>query len=195
MLNLNQNENEFEVEASRGMVPGYENAPATKLVATDCACCGRPLVDAKSVEAGIGPDCRKRHGFDLDVSDEARVEANKLVHDIAVEQGGFEVMKKVARLRELGFNTLADRIVKRLDPIKIDQDPDGRLVVVTPYSETIVSLFRNIAGRRWDRDRKVNTFPQSSKSAIWAAIQAAFPGRIGIGPKGAFQVPDLVANN
>lgn len=41
----------------------YENAPATILLATHCACCGRPLVDAASVETGIGPDCRKRHGF------------------------------------------------------------------------------------------------------------------------------------
>lgn len=42
---------------------GYENAPATKLLATHCCCCARPLVDAKSVELGIGPECRKRHGF------------------------------------------------------------------------------------------------------------------------------------
>jgi hypothetical protein len=41
----------------------YENAPATKLLATHCACCARPLVDALSVELGIGPDCRKKHGF------------------------------------------------------------------------------------------------------------------------------------
>jgi hypothetical protein len=41
----------------------YENAPATKLLATHCACCARPLVDAVSVEAGVGPDCRKSHGY------------------------------------------------------------------------------------------------------------------------------------
>lgn len=42
----------------------YENAPATKFVATHCACCGRALVDALSVQTGIGPDCRGMHGFD-----------------------------------------------------------------------------------------------------------------------------------
>lgn len=42
---------------------GYENAPATKLLATHCCMCSRPLVDAESVEAGIGPDCRKKHGY------------------------------------------------------------------------------------------------------------------------------------
>lgn len=41
----------------------YENAPAAAMLATHC-CCGRPLLDAVSVEAGIGPDCRKKHGFD-----------------------------------------------------------------------------------------------------------------------------------
>lgn len=40
----------------------YENAPATKMLATHCCACNRPLVDAKSVEYGIGPECRKRHG-------------------------------------------------------------------------------------------------------------------------------------
>lgn len=42
----------------------YESAPATKMLATHCACCARPLVDAVSVEAGVGPECRRRHGFE-----------------------------------------------------------------------------------------------------------------------------------
>ena len=42
---------------------GYEASPACLLLATHCACCGRPLVDAKSVETGVGPDCRKKHGY------------------------------------------------------------------------------------------------------------------------------------
>ena len=42
----------------------YENAPATQLLATHCCCCARPLVDAKSVELGVGPDCRKKHGYE-----------------------------------------------------------------------------------------------------------------------------------
>ena len=41
----------------------YENAPATKMLATYCACCARPLLDAESVEVGMGPVCRKTHGF------------------------------------------------------------------------------------------------------------------------------------
>ena len=41
----------------------YENAPATKMLAAYCACCARPLVDAESVETGMGPVCRKSHGY------------------------------------------------------------------------------------------------------------------------------------
>ena len=39
------------------MSDGYTNAPATKLLATNCLACGRPLVDALSVERGVGPEC------------------------------------------------------------------------------------------------------------------------------------------
>ena len=42
----------------------YENAPATRMLATHCAACGRPLVDATSVETGMGPVCRERYGYD-----------------------------------------------------------------------------------------------------------------------------------
>lgn len=41
---------------------GYENSPALALVATRCALCSRPLLDAESVECGMGPTCRARHG-------------------------------------------------------------------------------------------------------------------------------------
>jgi hypothetical protein len=50
---------------------GYENAPATKMIAVNCACCARPLLDARSVETGMGPICRRKHGFN-----EADGEAN-----------------------------------------------------------------------------------------------------------------------
>lgn len=40
----------------------YENAINTRQMATRCVFCGRPLVDAVSVEAGAGPDCRAKYG-------------------------------------------------------------------------------------------------------------------------------------
>jgi len=61
----------------------YETAPATILLATRCCVCNRPLVDAVSVELGIGPDCREKYGYNVDVEPEAREAANKLVHRVA----------------------------------------------------------------------------------------------------------------
>ena len=92
----------------------HENAPATKLLATNCACCGRALVDALSVETGIGPECRKRFSVDVVVDEAARVEANRLVFEVA--RGGItrrDAQPVFDRLAELGFTVLAERIAKR----------------------------------------------------------------------------------
>ena len=40
---------------------GYETALATGLLATNCCVCGRPLLDADSVQRGYGPDCRDKY--------------------------------------------------------------------------------------------------------------------------------------
>ena len=92
----------------------YENAPATKMLATNCACCGRPLVDAKSVECGIGPDCREKYGVDVDVTEAAREEANKIVFQLA--RGGLtreDARPLFDKLAALGFVVLAERVAKR----------------------------------------------------------------------------------
>jgi len=45
-----------------------------------------------------------------------------------------------------------------------------------------------VAGRRWDRERKVNTFPNSSKRDVFEALKKAVPGRKCLGPKGEFSL-------
>jgi hypothetical protein len=172
----------------------YENAPATKMVATHCACCDRPLVDAKSVECGVGPVCREKHGFDIECNEEARAEANKLVYSIAVDRDGLQVVDACKRLFELGFTNLVVAILKRIAAVQValtdDTHPHGaeRLAVRTPYSVECVNRFRSIPGRRWDKESKLNTFPQASKGALWAALSELFAGQTGIGPKGPFIV-------
>lgn len=92
----------------------YENAPATKLLATACACCGRALVDAVSVETGIGPDCREKYGVTFDTTNDAHVEANALVFQVARKGMTAESARPIFdRLAALGFSVLADRIAKR----------------------------------------------------------------------------------
>lgn len=168
---------------------GYEDAKATKMLATHCAACGKELVDAVSVETGVGPVCRKKHGYNADVDPEARAEANKLVYLVALEQGGIKVAEATARLRELGFAKLADRIEKRAVSIRIEELPSGRFAVKSPFDEAAVEAMKRTPGRRWNREEKVNSFPVTSKGAIWAILRRYYPGAIAVGPKGPFQVP------
>jgi hypothetical protein len=93
----------------------YEAAPATKLVATACAVCARPLVDAQSVELGIGPDCRNRYGYDMPVEPEIRKEANRLVNEIACgDLPPAQLREALGQLHALGFDRLAERIEHRV---------------------------------------------------------------------------------
>lgn len=103
----------------------YENAPATKLLATACACCGRALVDAISVETGIGPECRKHYGVAFDTTDAAHAEANALVFQVARKGMTAATAQPIFdRLAALGFTVLADRIAKRFRTTvtKVDVD-------------------------------------------------------------------------
>jgi len=47
-----------------GMMPnGYEEEGGTRLLATSCLICDRPLRDPASLERGVGPICAARHGM------------------------------------------------------------------------------------------------------------------------------------
>lgn len=193
---------------------GYEDAPATKMLATSCACCSRPLVDAVSVEAGIGPVCRERHGYGEAQGapdwvavrvllactppgyvalawegdeDGAHKAANVLVHRIAVEHDGAEVIRMTNALRHLGYAKLAGVIAERLAPISIELEGD-RYAVKTPYAPEVVEAMRRVPGRRYDRERKLNTFPTSSRTELWRTLSTLFAGRNARGPKGLFTI-------
>lgn len=67
----------------------YTNAPACTMLATQCCVCNRPLLDAISVEMGIGPECRKKYmGKGEGLSEEARKEANQIVYQLALVISG-----------------------------------------------------------------------------------------------------------
>lgn len=174
------------------MSTSYENAPATKMLATHCCVCARPLVDAKSVELGIGPDCRKKYGFDLGVPESARIEANKVVYEIACVQEGPVVVEGCAKLRALGFTTLAAKIEARLAVVEVEE-ANGTLSVRTPYDPAFVDAVRKIPGRKWDKEKKVNTCPVGAKNALWAVLRSCFPNKVGRSAKGAFVIKPVEA--
>ena len=149
----------------------YESAPATKLLATHCACCGRALVDAVSVERCIGPDCAERYGApeaqgepnwdrvmavldgivavaDVNPMFTPREAANKLVFEVARKGVTRDFARPIFEaLAALGFEVLADRIAKRF----------RTTVVVRRYGEAVfpidvVTTFEDGSRRteRWD---------------------------------------------
>lgn len=170
----------------------YENAPSTQMLATHCAVCARPLRDAKSVEIGVGPDCRKKYGFDIEIDPEARTEANKIIHALALHNGGQNpnpayLPGAIAHVRELGLDHLAEVLADRLAPVKISKLENGRIGVDTPYSEEAVNALRNVPGRYFDRTLPrssgklgLTTYPDQRevKASLWATLRKLFPGTL-----------------
>jgi hypothetical protein len=171
------------------MMTTYESAPAARMLATFCAACGRPLCDAASVEAGMGPDCRDKYGV-TSLDEASRKEANQLVYQIALDQTGPEVAAALAKLRQLGADALADRITKRLasEYAVVINDEGARFSLKAPYNPDLVNDLRRIEGRRWEAARKLTTFPNNAKAAVWAVIKRHYAGRRGLGPKGEFTI-------
>lgn len=174
----------------------YENAPGTRLVATHCAFCHKPLVDATSVEVGAGPTCRKKYLKDLEeLDEEVRKQANKLVHYIAANQNdNQDLVESLNTLAELPVPNLVLALLKSLVKVAItltgEDHPHGadRYAVKAPYDEDAVFAFRNVRGRRWDKENKVNTFPVNSKVDIWKVLCNFYEGCLATGPKGVFVV-------
>jgi len=196
---------------------GYEQSIQCKLLATNCVCCGRPLVDAQSVELGIGPECRKHITWESDIDEDERKIANEHIYNasIAATHGAVqEVLDYAALIEHLGLASLAEKVrrrfvsfleqAKRKPSITIREftykdkrtGVDVRAMSIkTPYKRSqpasFTSAWRSIPGRWWDRKRRSNIVPitSSNKQAVWNLLKQFFPGLVGMGPKGAFRVP------
>lgn len=191
----------------------YEDAPATELLATHCGCCNRPLVDAKSVQAGIGPECRKRHGYGetqspanfelaatrlgeaLPHAGDAHASANVLVHRVAAERSGVGVDRAIAAIAALGYTKLAARLTERLkaDVVVVTVEREGdQYVIRTPKLADDVfarytSAMRALAP--WNANRKVREAPVDRAQALFAALKGSLPkGSMIAGAKGCVTV-------
>lgn len=187
----------------------YEAAPSTQMLASHCAVCSRPLRDVISVEIGMGPDCREKHGYaELDLATpDAQAEGNKIVHAIAVtrRQDPETLAQGLARLRALGFTRLAERIEFRgkdapapeIITILVEEYTlpaatfNGRTypaksgyLVTTPYVETAVEAWRRIPGRVFVREAKANFVPATSVAELRALLRAHYAGATCVGPNG-----------
>lgn len=181
---------------------GYENSPACRLIATDCCVCGRDLVDAVSVEAGIGPICREKYGYteaqlepdwaayEIVTRDSTgalmppfagysppRALANVITHRIAANIAAQTVRRDILALSALGFATLSEKLAERVSGaliLEIERRPPI-LTLKTPYNVLLVDALRGVRGRRWDPGLKVNIFPISSEPDVLRALRSVYP--------------------
>lgn len=174
----------------------YTSARATEMVATKCAICALPLVDADSVETGVGPTCRAKHGFKAACAPpepaallrwtaelarpDARGCVNVLTYRIAAMQKGPEVPEWIAAIYALGYRKLADAIGKRVGTVHIEI-ANGEIAVRAPYSPSFIEAVKRIPLRRWDAEHKVNVIPVDAKRALWFALKDCYAGSILIG--------------
>lgn len=165
----------------------YENAPATRMLATHCAVCSRPLLDAQSVELGIGPDCRKKYGFNIEVDEAARKRANELVYAVALgpvegtpPAAIADALRAVcAELMMLGFVKLADTLLRRNAAVVVTRS-DAGYAVNAAYNEVFNAELKAVPGRRWDREAKCWRVPKAARMPLWRAMQRAFHGYLGV---------------
>jgi len=160
------------------------------MVATDCLICGTPLVDAKSVEIGIGPTCRKRHGYDVSIPEAARKRANEIIHALACEAFPEDLFERIRELRELGLEKLAEVITDRKVVIRLE-DKGEKIAVKTPYAPNFVNRVRQIQGRNWDSLNKVWMVPQAKRGALYAAMRDCYPGGLGVQGVEPFSISQL----
>lgn len=133
----------------------HDAAPATQLVATHCLFCHRALVDALSVERGIGPVCAEKHGanaapgaadwFLVSVAIEAagltaalapkvaaqdaHKLANAVLHAIGADVHAARVPHLAVALDAAGFKVLAAKVAEALRPV-VRVERDGACLVV-----------------------------------------------------------------
>lgn len=175
---------------------GYEDAPATKMIATHCASCARPLLDSVSVEIGMGPDCRRKHGLSgklapKGIGDNERVKANRIVHQIACGLDAQTLVGALAELREMGFSLLAAALEDARVSVSVLGHDAAHLEVRAPFNADALAAWRTVPGSRWNGEIKARTVPatQQARAALWALLRRHYPGQLMKTEKGLVQIP------
>lgn len=141
-------------------------------VASHCCVCGLQLVDATSIEFGIGPVCRRKYNYedayvitpeirdavseyaalhlplelaerlDRACENDDSRKAANLVVYFASAEQGEAAVKAAWVLNKLGYTLLATRISERLCEIEIKRTAGGMLAVRTPFNPAFLAALK-----------------------------------------------------
>ncbi len=163
----------------------YENAASTRMLATHCCLCGRPLVDADSVERGIGPVCMKRLMGDVPAGPD-REKVNGLVYEasVALSFGKRDSVVKLAEeIAKLGYVVVAARVVEASlgAPIRIESK-GNEYRFVAPFVDGFGSILRRAlpgASVRWGgKEDKAWYVSSNARNALWKFCKSAYAGSV-----------------
>ena len=180
-----------------------------------CALCGQPLKDATSVQAGVGPWCRKKYKYEdaIELSadiiakcehlvefgadfvqaiqdNDSRQAANILCRWIALWVNKARCHDKTVRaiqtLQVMGYDLLAQRTTKRLCK-KWSIEPDGDYYAISyPFNPTWSDTLRGFRGSYFNKDKRCWMVPKNHRKALWAALGKAHKNTFIKGPQGIF---------
>lgn len=141
----------------------YEAAPSTRLLATHCAICNRPLRDAESVERGIGPDCAERYGHG-DASGPMNVDAV-----VAAAENAGEIALTIVR-EHTDAHTVANRAVHYVAVLAHD-DHEANADCIAALCDMIAACgYDRLAARL--RERVAAVFEARAQAAAEEARRA-----------------------
>lgn len=189
----------------------YLNSPSIEIVATKCFLCNRPLLDANSVESGIGPICKKKIGyFDENSQDDYKYENigiseidNAVLEKLSINdcRGAVNslinfcsrcikdkelIIKIVKQIDNLGYKELSKKIFYYICDIIIEQDND--LLYISYPKDRRMDWVINKNNGKWDSKLEKYIINKNNKKRIWGAFKKFFPGSFCIGPKGVFKI-------
>ncbi len=189
-LDLDDSEPEGDAPEARG--GGYETAPCTIMLATNCCICGKALRDADSLAAGMGPDCRENVGYDgsgpegqtdaaavarltsaggeqvrrageLAAAGDLRAAANLLIHWVGRDRRGPDAGRAIAALWALGYHRAATRLAECVG-VLVTEGAEG-LTVIAPFREGFGQVLRRHDA--FARGEKVTREGEKRPTFVW----------------------------
>lgn len=124
-------------------------------------------------------------------SKDAHKLCNVLVHKAATTEYPEDLATLAKIIIAAGYVKLGKVVAKRMAKVQIlvSMKTEGNTIVMkTPFVEGSLEDLRQVIGRRWDKLRKVNTFPVASRAQLWCFLKKHYANYLGQSDKGIFLI-------